>query len=194
MGIYEVALSRRSIRRFKETTVPYPLLEKCVNVARLAPCGSNRQLCEHIIVDDPALVTKVSATIRSWAGQSGLTAEHYPKAYIIILVSNDLKAELGGNDRVINYDVAMAMENMLLVAQEEGVASCTLLSFKEDELRPLMKIPESHDIALVVALGYPDESPLLEAATDSVKTWVDEKGIRHVPKRKLEDILHYNKF
>ena len=43
-------------------------------------------------------------------------------------------------------------------------------------------------------MGYPDEEPVIEHAEDSLDIYVNDKGIRHVPKRKLEDVLHKNGF
>jgi len=197
MDVYKAAISRRSIRRFKDIAVPYEALEKCVNAARLAPSGMNRQLCEYIIIDDEQLLPKVFDSITRWAGQpkpKGTLLEHTPKAYIIILINSALGAELGGNQRLTIYDVGLAAENIILVALEQGLGSCPMLGFERDELRQVLNIPEGYDIALLVALGYPDERPVAEVATDSVRSWVDNQGTRHVPKRKLEDILHRNKF
>ena len=88
MDVYKAAISRRSIRRFKDTPVPYDALEKCVNAARLAPSGVNRQPCEYMIIDDEQLLPKVFDSITRWAGQpkpKGTLLEHTPKAYILIL-------------------------------------------------------------------------------------------------------------
>jgi len=197
MDVYQAAISRRSIRRFKDIAVPYEALEKCVNTARLAPSGRNLQLCEYIIIDDEQLLPKVFDGITRWAGQpkpKGTLLEHTPKAYIIILINSVLEAELGGNQRMTFYDVGLAAENIILVALEQGIGTCPILSFTEDELKQVLNIPDDYKIALVVALGYPNERPVAEVATDSVKSWVDNQGARHVPKRKLEDILHRNKF
>lgn len=46
----------------------------------------------------------------------------------------------------------------------------------------------------MLALGYADESPVTEVLTDSTKRWTDDTGVLHVPKRRLEDILHRNRF
>lgn len=46
MNLYETIIKRRSIRRFKDMPVPYEVLEKCVNAARLAPSAANLQPCE----------------------------------------------------------------------------------------------------------------------------------------------------
>jgi len=58
----------------------------------------------------------------------------------------------------------------------------------------ILNVPSGYTIALVVALGYPNESPIAEEFSGSIKYWQDESNILHVPKRKLEDILHGNSF
>ncbi len=88
----------------------------------------------------------------------------------------------------------MANENMILVAQEQGLGSCAITGFRRGRLKQVLKIPAQYEIALVLALGFPDESPVLEVATDSVKRWVDSEGVRHIPKRELKDIIHRNRF
>ena len=198
MDVYEAAISRRSIREFKDIPVPYDVLEKCVNAARLAPSAMNRQLCEYIIVDDEQLLPHIFDAVGSWFGvprpKEGWSPEHRPKAYIITLINSQLETELGGNIRWTNYDVGMAAENMMLVAQEQGVGSCAIASFQQEKLKQVLNIPDKYEIALGLALGFPDESPVLEVATDSIKRWIDSNGVRHIPKRKLEDITHRNRF
>ncbi|MFC1909376.1 nitroreductase family protein [Chloroflexota bacterium] len=187
MNVYEAAIKRRSVRQFKDTPVPYDTLEKCVDAARLAPNGKNQQVCEYIIVDDEKLLPEVDATIRMRTGQMKA------KAYIIALINSTLEAEISRERRVTIYDVGLAVENILLVALEQGVGSCPLLSFNDEDLRRILNVPDRYDLALVVAMGYPDESPVAETAMDSVDFWTDDQGIRHVPKRKLEDVLHRNR-
>ncbi len=198
MDVYEAAISRRSIREFKDIPVPYDVLEKCVNAARLAPNAMNSQLCEYIIVDDEQLLSQVLDAVGSWSGvprpEEGWSPGRRPKAYIISLINSQLEKELGGNMRWTSYDVGLAAENMMLVALEQGVGSCTIASFKQDKLKQVLNIPDKYEIALGLALGFPDESPVPEVATDSIKRWVDSNGVRHIPKRKQEDITHRNRF
>ena len=198
MTVYETAISRRSIRRYKDTPVPYDLLEKCVNAARLAPTGRNSQLCEYIVVDDEKLLSEVSDCIYMWAGEpvskGGSTPEHMPRAYIVILINKKLETIVFSNRRTAVYDAGMAAENIMLTAWELGIGSCALLSFYEDELERILKVPDTYEIALVLSLGYPAESPVLEVSDGTVAYWVDSRGTHHVPKRKLDDILHRNRF
>jgi nitroreductase len=110
------------------------------------------------------------------------------------MINNTLEAELGGSRMTTIYDVGMAAENIILVALEQGVGACPILAFDEDELKLVLNIPDDYAIALVLVLGYPDESPVQEVSTGPIKYWVDSQGVRHVPKRKPEDIIHRNKF
>ena len=198
MDVYEAVVKRRTIRQFKDIALPYETLEKCVNAARLAPSGKNLQLCEYVIIDDEQLLPQTFDSVTVWAGQArptgGPPPRHRPKAYIVTLINTTLEAELGGNRKLTTYDASLANENMMLVALEQGIGACPILSFDAGELKQLLNTPDKYDIALMLALGYPDESPVTETSTGPIEYWVDSQGVRHVPKRKLEDIMHHNKF
>ena len=192
MGTYELALKRRSIRRFKNIAIPYEILEKCVNAARLAPSVANLQPLEYIIVDDEQLLPKVFDMLK-WAGYIRPAGDpppgHRPMAYIVVLIKSGV-----GRENLENYDAGLAVENMILVALEEGIGSCCLLSIDINRSRELLNIPEDYIISLVLALGYPDESPVVEEFRESPKYWKDKDNVLHVPKRGLKDILHRNNF
>ncbi len=188
MGVYETIVRRRTIRRFENKRVPYQVLERCVNAARLAPSGANLQPCEYLVVDEEDFLDKVFATLK-WAGYitDGRPVElEVPRAYIIILINRDISTE------GYQYDVGFAAENIALTALEEGIGSCCLGAIDRKVLRKNLNIPPRYMIDLVVALGYPKESPLEEPLRDSVKYWKDEKRVLHVPKRNLKEILYRN--
>jgi nitroreductase len=197
MKVYEAAIKRRSVRRFKNKPVPYPVLEKCVAAARLAPSGRNMQVCEYIAINDaailPGIFENIGGSVRLPPEKGGPRPEQTPEAYIIVLVNKSLEGD-ANRRRVSYYDVGMAAENIMLVALEQGLGSCPVLGFDESALKPILNIPDNYDIALVIVMGYPDESPVAEEATGMVESKVDDKGVRHVAKRKLADILHHNKY
>jgi len=200
MDIYQATISRRSIRRYKNIPIPYDVLESLVNAARLAPTGKNRQLCQHIVIDDELLLPKIFDNVTLGAEQS---LEHMPRAYVITLINSRLEKELadisqeketGGHIISTLCGAGMAVENIILVALEQGIGACAIMAFKAKEIKQILNIPDNYDIALVLALGYPDESPVVEPFTGSVQSWNDDRGIHHVPKRAMEDIIHRNKF
>ena len=191
MSIYELILKRRTIRSFKPEQVTEELLNKLVNAGRLAPSGANLQPLEFIVVNNSELVNKVFPSLK-WAGYiapAGNPPEgKRPTAYVIVLINTEIRSQGG------EVDAAAAIENMILAALEDGVGSCWLGAIDRDKLRTLFNIPQNYRVDSVLALGYPDESPVLEEVTDSIKYWKDENGVLHVPKRKLSDVVHYNNF
>jgi nitroreductase len=191
VDVYEAVTSRRTTRRFRQEALDRGMLTKLINAARLAPSASNLQPCEYIVVDDPQVANDVFHTLK-WAkyiAPEGDPKEgERPVAYIVVLL-NGKKREDGGE-----VDAAAAIENILLTAYGEGIGSCWLGSIDRGHLANILHVPEHCKIDSVVALGYLAEKPLLEVMVESVKYWKDEHGILHVPKRKLQDILHYNEY
>jgi nitroreductase len=197
MNVYEAVSRRRSIRRFKDKPVPYSALEKCIDAARLAPSGRNQQLCEYLVVNDPAVLPgifeHIGGSVKLPPDKGGPAPEQMPQAYTLVLIDKTKEGD-PGRRRVTLIDVGLAAENIMLTALEQGIGSCPILMFDEQEIKLLLEIPESYEIGLVIVMGYPDESPIAEEAKDSLNIWVDDKNVRHVPKRKLADIIHHNKF
>lgn len=189
MGIYEVIVKRRTIRFFKKKRVPYSILIKLVDAGRLAPSASNFQPWEFIIVDKKEIVDKIFPTLR-WAGYiepfGTPPPGKRPTAYIVVLV----------NRRIIKKggiaDISAAIENILLLAAEVGLGSCWIGSVDRNQVRKILGIPKYCSIEYVIALGYPDETSVVELYKGDHRYWKDKNGTMHIPKRPLNDILHHN--
>ena len=189
--VYDLAVERRTIRRFKPEPVPPGFLERLVNAARLAPSAANVQPLEFVAVDGDGPRAEVFPCLKwaayiSPAGDPGPGEE--PTAYVITLVNTKVR------EKMFEYDVGAAMENMILAALEEGVGSCWMLSIDRDKLRVILGIPDHYRIDSVLALGYPAEEPAVEVMGESCRYWKDEAGRLHVPKRPLASVAHFNKF
>ena len=197
MNVYEASLKRRSIRRFKNKAVPDEALEKCIDTARLAPSGRNQQVLEYIVINDvkmlPGIFENIGGSAKLPPDKGGPRPEQAPKAYTIVLINKTREGDTNRR-RVTWVDVGLAAENIMLTAFEQGIGCCPILMFNEADIKLLLEIPEGYDIALVITMGYPDENPAADTATDSTNIFVDDKGVRHVPKRKLADVIHKNKF
>lgn len=191
MDIYEIIKKRRTIRRFKQEKIPLELLEKFIDMARLAPSGANMQPIEYIIVIDREIVKKIFP-LTGWAGYLGKNGPppegKRPTAYIVVLLNKEIKSPTP------KHDVGAAVENILLSATYEGIGTCWIGSVNREKLREILNIPKNYEIDSIVAFGYPDEISVVEEFVGSIKYWKDEKGTMHVPKRKLSEIVHYNKF
>lgn len=190
-SIYEVIAGRRTIRRFKPEPVARGLLERLVDAGRLAPSAANLQPLEFIVVDDAKLKAEVFPCLK-WAayiapqGDPGPGEE--PAAYIVTLANTKVR------EKMFEYDVGAAMENMILAALADGVGACWLLSIDRDRLRAVLGVPEDYRVDSVLALGYPAEEPAAEVMGESCRYWKDAEGRLHVPKRAVATVVHFNRF
>jgi len=180
---------RRTIRKYLQKAVPEEALLKCVDAARVSPSGGNLQPLRYVIVNDPKLLKQVFSTL-SWAvylPDYYPTEEEAPRAYIVLLLDK--------NGRTPTHDASIAAMSISMVAYDEGLGSCMLASVDREKLREILKVPESLAVALVVALGYPAENPVVEPVKDgAINYWLDENGVLHVPKRDLKDIIRWNSY
>lgn len=191
MRTYEYIKSRRTIRQFKPEAVPHDLLQKFVNAARLAPSAANLQPLEYIVVTDEKVRKQIFPCLK-WAGYISPAGDpkpgQEPVAYIVVVVNTSIREK--GYER----DVGAAMENMILTAWEDGVCSCWIVSVDRKKVGDILNITESYRLDSVLALGYPAEKSVMEDMKDSVEYWKDENDCLHVPKRKLEDLIHLDTF
>ncbi|MFB3896438.1 MAG: nitroreductase family protein [bacterium] len=191
MKAYEAITTRRTIRRYQQKPIDEKILKKLVNAARLAPSAANLQPCEYIIATDKPVIDQIFPCLK-WAGYIAPAGnpkeEERPVAYLIVLLNRNWRKEGG------EVDAAAAIENILITAMEEGIATCWLGAIDRDKLRQVLNVPEYCAIDSVVALGYPLEKSVVEESDDTVKYWKDDTGLFHVPKRKLQTILHRNKY
>lgn len=190
MDVYDAVLSRRSIRRFQQKSIKIELLKKFVNAARLAPSAANLQPLEYFIVNEKELCGKIFDTI-GWAGyikpKWTPSENERPVAYIIIL-SKDIDKQW------YIRDASLSAENIVLTAESESVGSCILLNINKVKIKEVLKIPKDLFVDSVIALGYKAEKSVIEDYTGSIEYWRDKEQVLHVPKRKLENIIHVNKF
>jgi nitroreductase len=59
-------------------------------------------------------------------------------------------------------DVAIAMEHLSLAATAEGLATCWIGAFSQDEVREVLRIPPSVAVIELMTLGYPADGPRLK--------------------------------
>jgi nitroreductase len=194
MIIYNTIISRRTIRKFKQTSIPVDVLKKLVNAGRLAPSAGNLQPLEYFIATDKSMKVKIFSTL-SWARyikpEGNPQKGEEPSAYIIVLVNNKI-----ANNAYFKYDIGASVENIIITALEEGIGCCWIASFNKNKLSEILKIPNDYSIDCVIALGYPLENPTFEdiEKDETIIYHKDSEGRLHIPKRKLEDIMHIEKF
>ncbi len=66
-----------------------------------------------------------------------------------------------------------------------------LASVDRDGLRKALEIDERYEIPLVIALGKPAETVVIDdiGPDGKIEYWRDDKQVHHVPKRLLSEII-----
>ncbi|MGD0828578.1 MAG: nitroreductase family protein [Desulfobaccales bacterium] len=186
--ITELIKGNRSYRRFhQEVPVSLEALKGLVDLARLSASAANLQPLKYLLSCEPAGNAAIFSCL-AWAGYlkdwPGPSEGERPAAYIVILGDTEISKNFG-------CDHGIAAQSILLGARAQELGGCMLGSIQRDRLRQVLKIPENLEILLVIALGQPKETVLLEevAPGGSIKYWRDAAGGHHVPKRRLKDII-----
>ncbi len=156
MDPIECIRTRRSVRKFKATEIPELVLYRILEAACWAPSSGNLQNWRFIIVEDPA---KKKIVARSAQGQEWLVS-----APVLVIVCSETgvvsKAyEERGKNLYAIQNVAAAVQNILLAANNFGVAGCWIGAFTDPLLRKDCRIPDFIDIHAIIALGYPEKIP-----------------------------------
>ena len=183
----DLVTKTRSYRRFKQDPVSEDTLRGLVELARLSPSGGNMQPLKFLLSCDPDTNAKVFAST-NWAGYlkewPGPAEGERPMAYVVILSDTEICADAG-------MDCGIAAQSIVLGAMEQGIGACMLGALRRDDLRTALGVPDRCKITLVVALGVPAETVVLEdiGADGSVKYYRDAQDVHHVPKRTLDELL-----
>jgi nitroreductase len=183
-----LVLRNRSYRRFyQEVAIARETLRELVDLARLSASGSNLQPLKFLLSCEPDKNAKIfaclgwAAYLKDWPGPS---EGERPSAYIVILGDKEIAQTFGVNPGI-------AAQSILLGATEKGLGGCMIGSIKKPELAQALDIPDRFEILLVLAIGKPKETVVLEPVgpDGSIKYWRDSQNVHHVPKRSLDEII-----
>lgn len=72
---------------------------------------------------------------------------------VVIVACGDKKA----SSDWYAIDVALALENMVLTAVSEGIGTCCVGSFNEKAVKEVLKVPDTFEILVMLAIGYARE-------------------------------------
>lgn len=187
----DLVLKNRSYRRFDEShKISMSELEELAALSRIVPSTANSQAIKLMLINSEEDNRKVFSTL-GWAGMlknwPGPSKGERPTAYIILL--GDLS--LGKNKLT---DDGIIAQTLLLGAIEKGLGGCMLGNIRRKELFEALQIdPDKYSIDLVIALGKPIETVVIEDMTDpsNNRYYRDANNVHHVPKRPLSELIAY---
>ena len=186
--LHDLVVRTRSYRRFfEDCRVERRTLEELVDLARLSASGGNIQPLKYMLSCDPqrnTLIFPHLAWARYLADWRGPAEGERPAAYIVILGDKRISSTFG-------CDHGIAAQSILLGATEKGLGGCIIGSIQREPLARALDVPQHLEILLVLALGKPRETVVLEivGADGEIKYWRDAQSTHHVPKRPLAEVI-----
>lgn len=175
MNTYESIITRRSTRKYLDKEVSQELLEKIIETGRYAPSGGNSQSNHFLVIQNKQIIDHLVKMVERAFSQMEITENMYRNlqnsinlskkggyvfcynAPVLIIVAN--KKDYGNNQA----DCALALENMMLEANELDLGSCYINQLKwlnEDQkiLSYLQSLGMNEDERVYGSLivGYPD--------------------------------------
>lgn len=155
MECVEAIKGRRSVRKFKDSTVEKEIIEKLLNAAQMAPSAGNLQARDFIVVSNKMTKQKLKEAA---LGQSFI--EQAP--VVIVAVANIERSSRIYRSRGELYaiqDATAGVENLLLAAHSLGLAACWVGAFDENAVREVLGIPHRTRPVAIIPVGYADEKP-----------------------------------
>ena len=175
MNTETAILTRRSTRRYKDKEIEKSLLDRIIEAGRYAPSGGNNQTNHFFVITDKDVLIQLTEIAQNAFSQMEVYEGMYPSlrtsitlskkgdyvfyynAPCLIVLAN--RKEYGNNIA----DVACALENMMILANEFDLGSCWINQLKwlneNEEVLNLFKgfgLKGNERIYGALALGYPD--------------------------------------
>lgn len=183
----EAIEKRRSIRRYKPDPIPDEIITALLEAARLAPSGCNaqpwrfkvvrdddtkRQLAkaafdQHFIADVPVVLVCCADISGYLAGTvSGIedldrtgALEKRVAGIILDKMAMMNSAPLEWMAPRIAFNVAIAVEHIVLRALDYGLGSCWIRLLDEQAIKSIFGWGEGLHVVCLLPLGYPAEDP-----------------------------------
>jgi len=154
MSVLGIIRRRRSIRKYKEDPIPEDVLFRVLEAARLAPSGKNLQPWKFIIVKDKLLKEKLA--------EASIGQYFMAKAPVVIVACGfpeECYSRMGRYMKSWPVDVAIALEHLILQAEEENLGTCWVGAFEEIKVKSILGVPEEVKVLALTPLGYPAAKP-----------------------------------
>ena len=178
----------RTCRRFHaDRAVAAATLRDLVDLARLSASAANKQPVRYLLSCTADRNARIFPHLK-WAGYladwDGPPPPERPAAYVVLVTDTEVS-------KTARWDDAITAWTIVLGAAERGLGGCIIAAFDRPGLSAELNLSERYEPLLVVALGEPVETVVIEAVgpAGDIRYWRDDKQVHHVPKRSLDEVI-----
>ena len=145
MDVLQAIAERRSIRDYDGKIPSEEVVYSIIESGRLAPSAGNRQPYRFVVVWDRDKIRRIAKASMPFLSKAG----------VIIVGVADPKL----SPRWYPVDTAIALEHMVLATQSQGMGTCWIGAFNEEEVKKILQIPKDVTIVAMLGVGYPKPKP-----------------------------------
>jgi nitroreductase len=143
MEVFEAIKTLLAVRDYRPDPIPYAVLMRILEAARLTGSSRNRQHWDFVVVRKKDQLQQLGAL-----AANGPYLANAPLAIAVVVPEGP-----------VGYiDGARAVQDMMLAAWEEGVGSNWVGNVNTEPIRSLLKIPADRMILTIVPFGYPTKT------------------------------------
>jgi nitroreductase len=193
VDVIKAIKTRRTIRKFRSTSISDETVKTIIDAARWAPSGGNSQPWKFIIIRNQLTINKIRELFlisfqkyyfnlpkddpRHEKAKKIIpkVKDFYKNAPVFIAVFVEWKRYTPFPGDTIG-DAFAAIENMMLAAWALGLGSAWLNMLPEQEIKNLLEVPSELRFVACIPIGYPEELPVPP------------------PRKPIEEITHYEKY
>ncbi|MCK5287533.1 MAG: nitroreductase family protein [Candidatus Omnitrophica bacterium] len=149
MDFNELIENRVSLRDYDPNRpLDEAVLKRILNAGRLAPSAANKQPWRFLVVSSKKMLDKVRPCYnKPWFKDA---------PHILIIVGDRTKSWIRQLDNYnsIETDLTIAMDHIILSAENEGVGACWIAAFDNNFLRQTLALKENECVFSITPLGY----------------------------------------
>jgi len=155
MDLLEIIKKRRSIRCFKLKPIPQQIIEQLKQALLWAPSAGNLQSRRFFFIFDAKTKQKLKPAL---FGQDFILSA---PLVIVACINTDIEHKYGerGKKLYTICDVALALENLLLMATAAGLGTCYIGAFNEKYISQVLNLPSNLQPIVLVPVGYSKTQP-----------------------------------
>ncbi len=165
MDFSKVVKERRSVRKFKEDTIPYTIIEEIIEEASYSPSWKNTQVPRYTYIENKEMISKIAEEMtlgfkgneNNIKGCSGLMLVTYIAGRAGFERDGTFSTPKG--DGFEMFDAGIATQTLCLSAYNKGIATVILGYFDETPILDYLNLAENQKVAALVCMGYASEAP-----------------------------------
>lgn len=162
-AVIETIMARRSIRKYQDRSVEREKLQQIAECGVNAPNGMNQQTWEVRIVDSKAAIDSITAVFKTANPEMVQRDENFKNMFRNAPAVIAIAVPEGDS----GLNAGLMAENIILAAQSLGLGTCCLggpVAFIKNSpdaawFLKALDFSEGYDLCLMIAVGYPDETP-----------------------------------